>query len=48
MDTAIDNAIKAMAEKVTKDTEAGDALKFSQSALNLAHVKATLDAVRSK
>lgn len=38
-----EKAIQVLAEKVTKDIKADDALKFTQAALNLAHVLATLD-----
>lgn len=38
----IETAIKSLAEKAKNANDAGDALKFSQSALNLAHVSATL------
>jgi hypothetical protein len=39
MKNAIDAAIKLLAEQVTKDVKADDALKFTQAALNLAHVQ---------
>ena len=39
---AIDNAIKLLAEKVSGEIKSDDALKFTQSALNLAHVNAVL------
>lgn len=38
METAIEKAIKLLAEKITSDVKADDALKFTQAALNLAHV----------
>ena len=38
METAIDAAIKLLAEKIAGDVKADDALKFTQAALNLAHV----------
>ena len=42
MEETIDKAIKVLA-KVTEGTrDANEALKFSQAALNLAHVRATL------
>ena len=31
-------AIEVLSSKITKDTESGDALRFTQAALNLAHV----------
>lgn len=38
MENAINTAIKLLAEKVTGDVKADDALKYTQAALNLAHV----------
>ena len=38
METEINAAIKLLAEKIVADTKADDALKFTQAALNLAHV----------
>ena len=38
-----ERAIKLLAEKITTEVKADDALKFTQAALNLAHVLATLD-----
>ena len=38
----IEKAIKLLAEKIDKDMRAGDALQFTQAALNLAHTEATL------
>ena len=38
-----ESAIKVLAAKITNDIKADDALKFTQAALNLAHVLATLD-----
>jgi len=43
--TAIKTVITLLASKVTKDTESTDALRFTQAALNLAHVLATIDNV---
>jgi len=43
MKTATEEAIKVLAEKVTSDMKSEDALKYTQAALNLAHVLATLD-----
>lgn len=49
METAIKNTIKLLAEKVTESTKSDDAMRFTQSALNLSHVLATLDNIeRSK
>ena len=41
MENSIKNGIKLLAEKITKDVKSEDALRFTQSALNLAHVLAT-------
>ena len=42
--TAIKDAIKQLAEKCKKDdAKSEDTMRFSQSALNLAHVLATSD-----
>lgn len=38
METAIDAAIELLAEKITGEVKADDALKYTQAALNLAHV----------
>lgn len=38
MEKTIENAIKLLAERITKDVRADDALKFTQAALNLEHV----------
>lgn len=43
MKTETERAIKLLAEKITSDVKADDALKFTQAALNLAHVFATFD-----
>ena len=39
-------AIKVLAEKVKSDMKSDDALKYTQAALNLAHVLATLENVK--
>ena len=41
MSTIIDTAIDSLAKKVTGEIKPDDAMKYSQAALNLAHVKAT-------
>jgi len=41
MEKAINDAIKLLAEKITKDVKSDDALRFTQAALNLEHVLAT-------
>ena len=38
MKETIEKAIKLLAEKVTEQTKSEDALRFTQAALNLAHV----------
>jgi hypothetical protein len=38
METAIEAAIKFLAKKIVGEVKADDALKFTQAALNLAHV----------
>ena len=40
MEKAIEDAIKLLAEKIKSDVKPDDALKFTQAALNLAHVSA--------
>lgn len=40
MEKAIESAMKLLAEKITKDIKADEALKFTQAALNLQHVLA--------
>lgn len=42
MKNAIENAIKVLAEKITNQVKAADALHFTQSALNMAQTLATL------
>jgi len=41
MEKAIRDGIKLLAEKITKDVKSEDALRYTQAALNLAHVLAT-------
>ena len=41
MNTSIESAIKLLAEKITDVVTSDEALKFTQAALNLAHVQAT-------
>jgi hypothetical protein len=40
MEKAINDAIKLLAEKITKSVDSNDALRFTQAALNLQHVLA--------
>ena len=42
MKAEIEKAIKVLADKVTEDIKPDEALKYTQAALNLAHVSATL------
>lgn len=44
MKSAIEKAIKLLAETITEDVDSTDALKFTQAALNLAHILAVLHA----
>ena len=46
METVLDTAIKLLAGKIAENTRPDDALKFTQSALNLAHVRATYDSMK--
>lgn len=48
MKTEIESAIKLLAEKITVDVKADDALKFTQAALNLAHTVVTLDNINKE
>lgn len=44
MDKTIDRAIEVLAEKIVVSVQPDQALKFTQAALNLAHVKSILAA----
>lgn len=46
MTETIENSIKLLAAKITADTKAGDALQYTQAALNLAHVLITLSNIK--
>lgn len=48
METAVKGAIKLLAEKVKDDVKSEDAMRFTQSALNLAHVLATFDGINNR
>ena len=48
MKTEIETAIKLLAAKITGDLKSEDALRFTQAALNLAHVAATLHGMRNQ
>lgn len=39
MNEEIDKAVKVLTAKITSSVESADALRFTQAALNLAHVK---------
>lgn len=43
MKTVIEDAIKDLAGKAKKEKDSGDAMRFSQAALNLAHAYATFE-----
>ena len=40
IESAIESAIEVLATKITSDVKSDDALKYTQAALNLAHVLA--------
>ena len=46
MKTEIENAIKLLAKKITNEMKSDDALNFTQAALNLAHVEASLEGAK--
>jgi len=48
MNTELQAAMKILAAKVTADVKADDALKYTQAALNLAHVVATFDNLKKQ
>jgi len=43
LETEIETAINLLAQTVDGDVESGDALRFTQAALNLAHVLSILN-----
>ena len=47
MKNEIERAIKLLAEKVDASVKSEDALRFTQAALNLAHVLATLNNIKN-
>ena len=47
MKAEVEKAIKLLAEKVNAQVKSEDALRFTQAALNLAHVLATLDNMKN-
>lgn len=48
MKNEIENAIKALTARITTVVTPDEALKFTQAALNLVHVQATLDNLKNK
>ena len=46
MNDAIDKAIETLTKKIEGPMDSGDALKFTQAALNLAHVKSVLSTIK--
>lgn len=46
MKTEIENVIKALTTQAGSQVKSEDALRFSQAALNLAHVLATLNNIK--
>ena len=46
MKKTIEASIKLLAAKITSDINPDSALKYTQAALNLAHVSATLDGAK--
>ena len=42
MKAKLEASVKVLAEKITSETKADDALKYTQAALNLTHALATL------
>jgi len=47
MTNEIEQAIKLLSEKIDKSVKSEDALRFTQAALNLAHVLAVLDNMKN-
>jgi hypothetical protein len=47
MKNEVEKAIKLLSEKVNGQIKSEDALRFTQAALNLAHVLATLDNIKN-
>lgn len=45
MNAVIDKAIETLAARITNDTDKDEAMRLTQAALNLAHVKAVLSNV---
>ena len=47
MKNEIEKAIKLLSGKISEQVKSEDALRFTQAALNLAHVLATLDNMKN-
>ena len=47
MKTEIENSIKKLAQKARETTDSGDAQRYAQAALNLAHILLSLDNLKS-
>ena len=43
MEATVKNAVRKLAERAEKEVDSGNSMRLSQSALNLAHVLATLN-----
>jgi len=48
MNTEIDTAIKNLTERINNNVDSGDALRYTQAALNLAHAKTVLSDLKYK
>jgi hypothetical protein len=48
MKTTVEAAVKVLASKINSGMKSDDAMKFTQAALNLAHVLATLNVIENK
>jgi hypothetical protein len=48
MKESVETAVKLLAEKITADVKSDDAMRFTQAALNLAHVLATIYTMERK
>ncbi len=46
MEKAIEEAVKLLAEKITKDVKSEDAMRFTQAALNLEHALAVKNDIK--
>lgn len=46
MEENINKAIEVLAKKITDDVKSDDALKYTQAALNLAHVLSVKDNIK--